>query len=102
LLSAGITRASAGAGLFRNPLHALVGCFSSSKQSQLKDLEETIHVLKPYVTKPLTLCFNGGKDIILLILIVSFLNLACCLAVADIALETPEVVNKEAVKKLAP
>jgi len=30
-----------------------VGCFPSSKQNQLKDLEETIHVLKTYVAKPL-------------------------------------------------
>jgi hypothetical protein len=30
-----------------------VGCFPSSKQNQLKDLEKTIHVLKAYVAKPL-------------------------------------------------
>jgi hypothetical protein len=39
-----------------------------------RDLEETIHVLKPYVTRPLTPYFNGGTNIILLIVIVSFFN----------------------------
>ena len=61
-------------------LHWLVGCFPSAKQSQLKDLEKTIHVLKAYVAKPLALCFNGGKNVLLLVgpLIVGLFDLLPC------------------------
>jgi hypothetical protein len=79
-----------------------IGYLSSSKQCQLKDFKETIYIPKPYVTEPLTLCFNRGKDIVLLVSIEGFFNhMLSCLAGADMAMETSNIVNKEAVKKLA-
>ena len=81
-------------------LDAIVGWFPSSKQSQFKGLEEAIHVLKAYVTKPLALCFNGGKNVFCLVgsLIEGFFDFVSRFARAGDAVELQKVVDEKAVK----
>ena len=47
--------------------YLLDGGLSSSEQSHIENLEEAIHILKTYVTKPLALRINWGKDVLLLV-----------------------------------